>query len=79
MFLVQHHTIEASFEPFHGFLFRHSLVVADSRFSVLSESNTSAFAAENNVEVHTEDTGVGVVFHAEIDVFLNTESEVASG
>ena len=39
--------------------------------------NTAAVAVQDNVEIHTIDTDGRIVFQSKIDVFLNTESEVA--
>ena len=50
---------------------------ANGAFAAASESNSASRALEDNVEVHTEDTGEGVILDTQIDVFLNTESEVA--
>ena len=51
------------------------------------DTNTSGLAAtihhpkarttENDVEVHTVDTNTGIVFNAQIDVLLNSETEVS--
>ena len=35
------------------------------------------WSAEDDVEVHTVDTNAGVVLDAQINVFLDTEAEVA--
>ena len=40
-------------------------------------SNVHAGTAQDNVEIHTVDTDGGVVFDTQIDVFLDTETEVA--
>ena len=40
-----------------------------------SETNSASWALQDNVEVHAEDTGEGVVLESEIDVLLDTESE----
>lgn len=76
--LVQHQTIESGLEPFHGFGSGHFLSISICATSCSSTCGSSSLSAEDNVEVHTEDTSVWVVFHAKIDVFLNTETEVAS-
>ena len=39
--------------------------------------DTVTGALEDDVEVHAENTGVGVVLDAEIDVLVNTKAEVA--
>ena len=40
-------------------------------------SNVHAGATQDNVEIHTVDTDGGVVFDTQINVFLDTETEVA--
>ena len=49
-----------------------------SEFSlgVLSSSNSLSGSTENNVEIHTENTSVGIILDSEIDMLINTESEV---
>ena len=39
--------------------------------------NTAAGSSEDDVEVHAENTGGGIVLDAKINVLLNTEAEVA--
>lgn len=51
------------------------MLVADGGFASSAETNSAAGALEDDVEVHTEDTGEGVILHAEIDVLLDAESE----
>ena len=40
-------------------------------------ARTSAGTAEDDVEVHAEDTSVGVILNSEIDVFVNTDTKVS--
>lgn len=49
----------------------------DAGLVVLSLGDTVAWAAEDDEEVHTEDTDGWVVLDTEIDVFSDTEAEVA--
>lgn len=44
--------------------------------SVLPGGNSHTRSAHDDVEVHTEDTDSGVVLDTEVDVLLNTETEV---
>ena len=44
---------------------------------MLSLGDSLASSSEDDVEVHAENTGVGVVLDSEIDVFVNTEAKVA--
>ena len=64
-------------EPHLGFLFWDSLELANTASLCSSTANTSASAAKDYVKVHTENTSWGIVFDAEIDVFVDTKAEVA--
>ena len=64
-------------EPLLGFIGGDALEFAEFSASVLSASDSLASATEDNVEIHTENTGVGIILDSEIDVFVNTEAEVA--
>ena len=64
-------------EPLFGFSLRNTLELANTASSVASAANASAGSAENDVKVHAEDTSGGVIFDAEVDVFVDTEAEVA--
>ena len=44
---------------------------------MLSSGDSLSCSTENDVEVHTENTGVGVVLNSEINMLLDTETEVA--
>ena len=64
-------------EPHLGLLLGDTLELADSGLVGASSGDTLAATAEDHVEVHTEDTGAGVILDAEVDVFVDTEAEVA--
>ena len=64
-------------EPHLGLLLGDTLELADSGLVSTSSGDTLAATAEDHVEVHTEDTGAGVILDAEVDVFVDTEAEVA--
>ena len=49
----------------------------DCAFASSSEANSASWSLEDDVKVHTEDTGEGVILNTQIDVLLNTESEAA--
>lgn len=51
------------------------MFAANGGFASSAESNSASGALENDVEVHTEDTGEGVILDTQIDVFLDAESE----
>ena len=44
---------------------------------MLSLGDSLASSSEDDVEVHTENTGVGVILNSEIDMLVDTESEVS--
>ena len=50
---------------------------ANGAFAASSESNSASGALEDDVEVHAEDAGEGVVLDTQVDVLLNAEAEVA--
>ena len=64
-------------EPLLGLIARNSLEVSELSFSVLSLGDSLSSSAEDHVEVHTEDTGVGIVLDSKIDMLFDTESEIA--
>ena len=43
----------------------------------LASGHTESLAAQNDVEIHTVNTRVGVILDTEIDVLLNAEAEVS--
>jgi hypothetical protein len=50
---------------------------ADGALSATSESDSASRTLEDDVEVHAEDTGEGVILDAEVDVLLDAKSEVS--
>jgi len=64
-------------EPHLGLLLGDTLELADSGSVGTSFGDTLAATAEDHVEVHTEDTGVGVILDSEVNVLVDTEAEVA--
>ena len=75
--LVENDAIVLLLEPLHGLLASHLVRVAKSASLGLSLRHATTGASQLHVEIHTEDTGVGVVLDTEINVLLNTETEVA--
>ena len=51
-------------------------MLSEFSLGVLSSSNSLSGSTENNVEIHTENTSVGIILDSEIDMLINTESEV---
>ena len=51
---------------------------SDGGFTSSSKANSAACSLENDVEIHTENTGEWIILNTQIDVLLDTETE-ASG
>mgnify|MGYP000273933721 FL=1 len=51
-------------------------MLSEFALSVLSSGDSLAGSSEDNVEIHTENTSVGIILDSEIDMLINTESEV---
>ena len=78
MWSVVNGTVVFSSEPFHWFFLWNSVFGSDSGFASSSQTNSASWSFEDDVEVHTENTGEWIILDTEIDVLLNTESEVTS-
>lgn len=63
-------------EPLLGLLLGNLVAGTNASSAVLAAGNAHTGASENDVKVHTEDTGGGVVLNTEIDVLIDTETEV---
>ena len=59
-----------------GLISGDSLVLAELALGVLSSGDSLAGSSEDDVEVHSENTSVGIVLDSQIDMLINTESEV---
>ena len=64
-------------EPELGLVLGDALEFAESVGSCSSLGDSLACSGEDDVEIHTEDTSGGIVLNSEIDVLINTKSEVA--
>ena len=51
-------------------------MLAELALGVLSSGDSLAGSSEDDVEVHSENTSVGIVLDSQIDMLINTESEV---
>jgi len=51
-------------------------MLSEFALSVLSSGDSLAGSSEDNVEIHTENTSVGVILDTKINMLINTESEV---
>ena len=63
-------------EPLLGIISGDLLVLTEFSLGVLSFGNSLTSSGEDDVEVHTEDTSVGIILDSEIDVLFNTKTEV---
>lgn len=63
-------------EPLLGLLCGDSLELSEFASSVLSLANSLSGSSKDDVEVHAENTSALIVLDSEIDVLLNTKSEV---
>jgi hypothetical protein len=64
-------------EPLLGIIGGDSLMSSEFTLGMLSLCDSLSSSGEDHVEVHTENTGVGIVLNSEIDMLINTKSEVA--
>ena len=74
---VQNDTVVLLLEPLHRLLASHLVRVTNSATLSLSLRHTTTRTRQLDVEIHTEDTRVRVVLDTQIDVLLNTKTEVA--
>jgi len=77
MYSVKDGAAELLDEPLLGLLLGDLLELANTGRLLAALGNSVAGALEHDVEVHTENTSVGIVLDAEIDVLVNTETKVA--
>ena len=71
-------TIVFSSEPFHSFFLWNSMLGSNSWFASSSQTDSASWSFEDNVKVHTENTGEWIILDTQINVFLNTETETSS-
>jgi len=63
-------------EPVTGIISSDSLEFTEDVSLGTSTGNSLSSSGENDEEVHTENTSVGIILNSEINMFINTESEV---
>ena len=63
-------------EPLLSLISGNSLVLSELGVGVLSSGNSLSSSSENDVKVHAENTRVGIVLDSEINMLVDTESEV---
>ena len=64
-------------EPLLGIIGSNSLEFTEFSSGVLSLGDSLSCSGEDDVEIHTENTSVGIVLDSKIDVLFDTETEVA--
>ena len=74
--LVQDDSVVLLLEPLHSLLAGHLVRITEVSTSGLSLRHTTTRTSQLDVEIHTENTGVGVVLDSEINVLIDTESEI---
>ena len=74
---VQDDSVVFGLEPLHGLVLDKSVGESDGSDLSASVSHVHASPAQDDVEVHTVDTDGGVVLDTQVDVLLDSESEVS--
>merc|ERR1719263_1383139 len=64
-------------EPLLGILGGDSLELANSSSGMLPSGDSRSCSLEDNVEIHTENTSGGIILDSEIDMLIDTKSEVS--
>ena len=64
-------------EPLLGFVGGDSLEFSEPVSDMLSLGDSLAGSGQDDVEVHAKNTCAHIIFDSEIDMLINTESEVA--
>ena len=63
-------------EPELGVILGYALELSDTVLSCSSLANSVAGSLEDNSEVHAENTSGGIVLNSEINMLIDTKSEV---
>lgn len=74
--LLQNISIVLLLEPDNALLLVGSVGVTDNTSSSLSSRDSGTVSTHDNVEVHTVNTDTWVVLDTQVDVLVNTETEV---
>ncbi|KAH3662883.1 hypothetical protein OGATHE_004459 [Ogataea polymorpha] len=78
MYLRKNISIVLGFKPSNGVLLGALVRNTNLTLSSLSSGNSETSSAHHDVEVHTVNSNTWVVLNTQVDVFLNTETEVTS-
>ena len=74
---LKDNSVEGGLEPVLCLVLGDLLEETDSGPFSFSLGDSGSGSLEDNVEIHTENTSVGVVFQSEVDMLLDSESEAA--
>jgi len=74
---IEDKSIILLFEELSGFFFGDALSDADSVGASSSLRNSLSGFSEDDIEIHSKNTSVGIVLDTEVNMFLNTEAEIA--
>lgn len=74
---LHHNALELALEPVDSIILGDLVLQSDDTGGMLSPGHAESGADEDDVEVHAEDTGGGIVLEAEIDVLVDAEAEAA--
>ena len=77
--LVEDDAVEGGLEPLHGIRLGQLVVLTNLRLLLSAASDAVARSFEDDVEVHTVNTGGRIVLDTEIDVFGDTKAKVTGG
>ena len=70
-------TLESCLEPLDGVVTGDLVASSNPGLSPTSSGNSGTWTAHDGVEIHSVDTDRRIVLDTKVDVFRNTESEVA--
>ena len=74
---LEHGAIQSFTDPLDSVFLGDQVATADFSLGMFALLHTTARTGEHDVEVHAVDAGGRVELHAEIDVLLDAEAEVA--
>ena len=74
---IQHNALKLGLEPVHRVVLGKTVRVADARLLHLATSDTSSWTLQHDEEVHAVNARRRVVLDTQINVFLDTKTEVA--
>ena len=76
LYSVEDGATEVLDEPKLGVVLSDTLELSNAGLLSSTLGNSGTSSLEDNGEIHAENTGGGVVLNSEIDMFIDTKSEV---